>query len=69
MSEQFQPLMGVIGLFLVFIRVIAGRLDNSFGIVCALILVNPQKRVTVRCFILSAMKCRPWPNQMSLFRY
>jgi hypothetical protein len=35
--------MGVIGLYLVLIRVIAGSLDNSFGIVCALILVNPQK--------------------------
>jgi hypothetical protein len=43
LPEQLQPLMGIIGLYLVLIRVILERLNNSFGTVCASIFDEPVK--------------------------
>jgi hypothetical protein len=55
LPEQLQPLMGIIGLYLVLIRVILGRLNNSFGTVCASIFDEPWEWLPAT---IIAARCR-----------
>ena len=55
--------MGIIGLYLVLIRVILERLNNSFGIVCASIFDEPWEWLPATIIAAAGLRRRlrrPW---------